>query len=71
MRTFFLVIGLLLLLGSSLEGFIQPSGPTPTQMMAVVLLVGGFILLGIAQLLGALVESRPGPPIAMPEPAGD
>ena len=59
MRVFFLVIGLLLLVGASFEGF-QHFGPSPKEILSTVLVVGGFVLLGVAQVLQALAELAAG-----------
>ncbi len=58
MRFVFLLVGLLLILGGLLEGFIQPWGPTPTEIMAMLLVIGGLALLGISQILQAIAQRR-------------
>lgn len=58
MRTLFLVLGLLLLVAGAAEGFLQPWGPTPGEILAMVFLVGGFVLLGVAHILTSLEEIK-------------
>lgn len=61
MRVVFFVTGLILLFGGALEGFLQPWGPTPTEIMAMLLVVGGLILMGIAVLLQSIEQLRDRP----------
>ena len=58
MRNLFLILGLLLLVASASQGFLQPWGPTPGEVLAMIFLIGGFVLLGIGQVLKSLDDLK-------------
>ena len=59
MRYFFLIIGLFLVVAGGIVAFVRPGVPTTTDLLAFQFILGGFVLLGIAQIL-KLLHERPG-----------
>jgi RsiW-degrading membrane proteinase PrsW (M82 family) len=58
-RYFFLLLGLLLIAAGGVILFVRPGQPTPIEVFAFQFIFGGFILLGIAQILKALAAGSP------------
>jgi ABC-type transport system involved in multi-copper enzyme maturation permease subunit len=57
MRYFFLLLGLFLIISSALMLFVKPPGqPTPMGLLGMMVMLGGFVILGIAQILKELAR---------------
>jgi pantothenate kinase type III len=59
MRYLFLIIGLFLIISGGTVAFVRPGVPTTTDLLAYQFILGGFILLGISQVL-KLLQARTG-----------
>ena len=65
MRYLFVFLGLLLVLASVVVVFLQRSGlaePKPGDVLIILFMVGGFALLGIAQILKELSNLKTAKP---------
>jgi hypothetical protein len=63
MRYVFLLVGLLFVAASARVGVLQHSGlvaPKPGDILAILFMLGGFALLGIAQILKELSNLKSG-----------
>ena len=59
MRYFFLFVGLFLSAAGGAMLFVRPGEPTPMELLAFQFIFGGFILLGISQILKTLQNRDP------------
>ncbi len=62
MRYAFLLLGLFLTVASAVIAFLKPGDPKPIEILAMLFMVGGFVLLGVAQILKALSDLKTGKP---------
>jgi len=58
MRYTFLLLGLFLIVDSAVLLFLRPGEPSPVQLMGMLFMIGGFVLLGVAQILKALSDLK-------------
>jgi hypothetical protein len=58
MKYLFLLLGLFLIVVSGAIVFLKPGVPQPIEILAMLFMVGGFVLLGVAQILKALSDLK-------------
>jgi len=62
MRYLFLLVGFFLIVGGGVILFARPGQPQPIELFAMLFIIGGFVLLGVAQILKSVTELKAGKP---------